>query len=85
MAQHLTETPTDGNEVTSPTPAGVETSLPITGMTCASCVNRVEKAVGKVPGVERVAVNLATERATVDYDPATTNLGQIARAVEKAG
>ena len=38
-------------------------------MTCASCVNRVEKAIGKVPGVERAAVNLATERATVSYDP----------------
>ena len=63
----------------------IEVSFPVTGMTCASCVNRVEKAIGKVPGVERVAVNLATERATVDFDPSRTNLQQIAQAVEKAG
>jgi Cu+-exporting ATPase len=69
----------------STAPGTTEVSIPITGMTCASCVNRVEKAIGKVPGVERVAVNLATERATVDFDPVQTNLQQIARAVEKAG
>jgi Cu+-exporting ATPase len=54
-------------------------------MTCASCVNRVEKAIGKVPGVERVAVNLATERASVSYDPDQTNTAAFAAAVEKAG
>jgi Cu+-exporting ATPase len=54
-------------------------------MTCASCVNRVEKAISKVAGVERAAVNLATERATVAYDPATTNVSEIAHAVERAG
>ena len=40
-------------------------TLPITGMTCASCVGRVEKALAAVPGVAGVAVNLATEKATV--------------------
>ena len=40
-------------------------TLPIEGMTCASCVGRVEKALAKVAGVEQVAVNLATEAATV--------------------
>jgi Cu+-exporting ATPase len=54
-------------------------------MTCASCVNRVEKAIGKVAGVERAGVNLATERATVAYDPATTNVSEIAHAIERAG
>jgi Cu+-exporting ATPase len=54
-------------------------------MTCASCVNRVEKAIGKVPGVERAAVNLATERATVSYDPRETTVADIAAAVERAG
>lgn len=63
----------------------VEVSFPITGMTCASCVNRVEKAIGKIAGVENVAVNLATERATVSYDPAATNLAVIAGAVGRAG
>ena len=69
----------------SPTPTTVDVSFPVTGMTCASCVNRVEKAIGKVAGVERAAVNLATERATVAYDPATTNVSEIAHAVERAG
>lgn len=70
-----------------PTSTGAtrEVSIPITGMTCASCVRRVEKAISKAPGVESVAVNLATERATVAYDPAETSLDQIARAVEGAG
>ncbi len=62
-----------------------EVSFPVTGMTCASCVNRVEKAIGKVAGVENVAVNLATERATVSYDPGETTLAAIAEAVERAG
>jgi Cu+-exporting ATPase len=66
-------------------PTTVDVSVPVTGMTCASCVNRVEKAVAKVAGVERVAVNLATERATVSYDPDETNVREIARAVERAG
>src|SRR5215211_3300632 len=68
----------------SPT-STVDVSFPVTGMTCASCVNRVEKAIGKVPGVERAAVNLATERATVSYDPRQTTVADIATAVERAG
>jgi P-type Cu+ transporter len=63
----------------------VEVGLPVTGMTCASCVRRIEKAVAKVPGVDSATVNLATERATVKYDPNQTNVGEIARAVERAG
>src|SRR3954463_9114853 len=65
--------------------AQTEVSLPITGMTCASCVRRVEKAIANVPGVDSVAVNLATERANVNYDPAQTNLKEIAEAVRKSG
>jgi Cu+-exporting ATPase len=59
--------------------------LPITGMTCASCVNRVEKALKKVPGVSAASVNLATEQAAVSYDPAQLAPGQLQAAVEKAG
>ncbi|MGY2290613.1 heavy metal translocating P-type ATPase [Pseudomonas sp. SDO528_S397] len=58
--------------------------LPISGMTCASCAGRVERALGKVPGVQRVSVNLANERAHVDVlgpmDPAV-----LIAAVDKAG
>src|SRR5829696_8882640 len=71
--------------LTSPTQTTVDVTFPVTGMTCASCVNRVEKAIGKVPGVERAAVNLATERATVSYDPRQTTVADIATAVERAG
>ena len=61
-----------------------EAVIPIEGMTCASCVQHVEKALAKVPGVQAANVNLATERATVSYDPAQTSVEQLA-AVEKAG
>ena len=59
--------------------------LPVTGMTCASCVARTERALGKVAGVDKVAVNLATERATVTFDPHAVLTGDIVAAVEDAG
>jgi P-type Cu+ transporter len=59
--------------------------LPVTGMTCASCVRRVEKALTKVSGVEEARVNLATEQATVRYDPAQVVPSQLLSAVERAG
>jgi len=59
--------------------------LPITGMTCASCVNRVTKALKKVPGVSEASVNLATEQAAVSYDPAQVAPAQLQDAVENAG
>ncbi|ONT69882.1 heavy-metal-associated domain-containing protein, partial [Burkholderia cenocepacia] len=64
------------------TPASIE--LDIDGMTCASCVSRVEKALAKVPGVTRASVNLATERATVDAS-ADVSAAQLAEAVKHAG
>src|SRR5215207_2030415 len=69
----------------SPPSSTIDVSFSVTGMTCASCVNRVEKAIGKVAGVERAAVNLATERATVSYDPRQATVADIATAVERAG
>src|ERR1043165_1860733 len=59
--------------------------LPITGMTCASCVNRVEKALKKTEGVLQASVNLATERATVTYAPGVADIGSLQAAVEAAG
>jgi len=59
--------------------------LPITGMTCASCVARVERAVAKVDGVDGAAVNLATEKATVTFDPDAVSAGDLVAAVEGAG
>ena len=60
-------------------------SLPIGGMTCASCVSHVEGALAKIPGVLRVNVNLATEKATVEYVPTVTGLPDFRRAVAEAG
>src|SRR6266511_482396 len=59
--------------------------VPITGMTCASCVGRVEKALKKVPGVLDAQVNLASEQASVIYVPVTAGWGEITAAVERAG
>src|SRR5215217_9030922 len=59
--------------------------FPVTGMTCASCVNRVEKALKKADGVLEASVNLATERATVTFLPDVASLASMKAAVEKAG
>jgi len=58
--------------------------LDVTGMSCASCVARVEKALLKVPGVASASVNLATERASVQALPSVP-VAALAAAVEKAG
>jgi Cu+-exporting ATPase len=60
-------------------------ALAIEGMTCASCVRRVEKAISTFSGVSDVSVNLATERASFSYDKETTSLQDIAKVVEEAG
>jgi Cu+-exporting ATPase len=62
-----------------------EIMLPIGGMTCASCVRRVERALQKVEGVAEAGVNLATERATVKYNPSVANIDSLRAAVERAG
>lgn len=70
-----------------PAPAAVPgtLTLPVEGMTCASCVMRIEKALKKVPGVQEANVNLATEQARVIFDPTTVGREQLTAAVEKAG
>ncbi|MBK9234854.1 MAG: copper-translocating P-type ATPase [Rhodoferax sp.] len=59
--------------------------LGIGGMTCASCVMRVEKALKKVPGVQEASVNLATESARVHYEPSEQTEARLRRAVRDAG
>lgn len=58
--------------------------LPISGMTCASCANRIERKLNKLEGVS-ASVNYATERATVEYDPAVVDPQQLVETVEAAG
>ncbi len=62
-----------------------EITLPVSGMTCASCVRHVERALRKVEGVHDVSVNLATERATVSYDAATASPARMVDAIKDAG
>lgn len=59
-------------------------SLPVEGMTCASCVGRVERALKQVPGVQSAAVNLATERADITFTGLADPLAAV-RAIEGAG
>ena len=59
--------------------------LGVQGMTCANCVGRVERALGKVDGVLSTTVNLATERATVQYLPSAVSVGQLKAAVRESG
>jgi len=59
--------------------------LSVEGMTCASCVGRVERALAKVPGVDAVAVNLASESAQIRFDAHQTNVASLIAAVVKVG
>ena len=60
-------------------------TLPIEGMTCATCALRIEKVVGRLDGVQRAQVQLASERATVGYDPARVGRAEVVAAIEAAG
>ena len=70
---------------TTVTDAAQTTTLQIGGMTCASCVTRIEKSLNKLDGVTDARVNLATEIASVTYLPSIVALDELARAVTKAG
>ncbi len=62
-----------------------QVTLALEGMTCASCAMRIEKGLKKVPGVEEASVNLATERATVVYNPQETDIDRLVQKVEAVG
>jgi Cu+-exporting ATPase len=65
-------------------PHGSQLELPIAGMTCASCANRIERRLNKLDGVS-ATVNYATEKARVAYDPSAIAPEQLVEAVEAAG
>ena len=69
----------------TPDGAAERLDLPITGMTCAACANRIEKSLARAPGVRKAVVNLATNRATVEYDSATTGARQLMDRIKDAG
>ena len=60
-------------------------TLPISGMTCATCVESNQKVLRETPGVVRADVNLATEKATVEYDPAAVSPADLIAIIDKAG
>lgn len=59
--------------------------LKVGGMTCAACASRVERGLTKLPGVEKAAVNLATEKAAVTYDRSQLSLNEIVQKIEALG
>src|SRR3954451_12361272 len=74
------------NQAPNPaSPQPIEIVLPIEGMTCACCVNRIERFLRKADGVLEANVNLATEQATVRVDPAVAGREELVAAVERAG
>jgi P-type Cu+ transporter len=75
-----------GRNTTVKTSGTIQTlTLPVEGMTCASCVARVEKTLKKIEGVEIANVNFATENVAVTFDAAKTNLDALSSAVDEAG
>ena len=60
-------------------------SLDIKGMTCASCVNRIEKVLKKDEGIILASVNLATEKAKVEFDPSRLDISKIIELISRAG
>ena len=65
--------------------AAAECQLPVQGMTCASCVGRVERALRSAPGVQEATVNFAMQRVSLKYDAAATSPDALAQVIEKAG
>lgn len=66
-------------------PATKQSTLQITGMTCAACANRIEKGLNKMEGVQEANVNFALERATVTFNPEITNVSAMEEKIEKLG
>ena len=62
-----------------------EALFPVAGMTCASCVRRVELALSKQEGVSEASVNYATEKSTVSYDPTSTDTDELLETIRDAG
>lgn len=59
--------------------------LPVSGMTCAACARTIERTLANTPGVERASVNLATNTATVEFDPSRVQVGDFVGAIEELG
>ena len=62
-----------------------QTTLQITGMTCAACASRIEKGLNKLEGVSAANVNFALEKASVTFDPSKVNVGRLEETITKLG
>ncbi|UFJ40561.1 heavy metal translocating P-type ATPase [Brevibacillus humidisoli] len=62
-----------------------QTTLQITGMTCAACALRIEKGLNKLDGVSEASVNLALEKASITYDPAKVDVAQVEQKIQDLG
>ena len=80
-----TQASTSKDGAAGPKVAADSVEIDVTGITCASCVARVDKALRAVPGVSEASVNLATKRATVAIDPRATGVAEVTAAIEAAG
>ncbi|NLX92531.1 MAG: heavy-metal-associated domain-containing protein, partial [Clostridiales bacterium] len=74
-----------GFGVVAELPQTTSVVIPIAGMTCAACSARIEKMIAKMDGVTAATVNLATEKATVEYDRKKVKLSAIKQTIEKLG
>jgi P-type Cu+ transporter len=82
----LIQEPHESFQVSTDTTVHIQTlSLPVEGMTCASCVGRVEKAAAALPGVRTAVANLASEKLTLTIDRDAADLQAVKAAVEGAG
>jgi Cu+-exporting ATPase len=70
---------------TATEPQSERVDLNVTGMTCAACARRIERALSKEAGVRSAGVNFATARATVEYDPAVTDGGRLVQTIKGVG
>jgi len=70
---------------TTQTNKGEQTTLQITGMTCAACATRIEKGLNKLPGISKVNVNLALETAHVVYNPVIVTISEMHKKVDQLG
>lgn len=67
------------------TPTTTRTTLRAEGFACPSCVTKIEKQVGRLPGVSAVTVHFASQRVEVEHDPARADVAALVAAVAKAG
>ena len=67
------------------TTAPERVDLPVSGMTCAACARSIERTLANTPGVDRASVNLATNTATVEFDPGVAQVRDFVGAIEELG